>query len=126
MDLPYLPLGGAWTGTCHADAANPVQPAESELLSLCNLGYARGVCPRFPATDPGPDAARFTIAQDDGACLRLYYVLERNHEPFAHGLLECPLPPGPFTGAPVGKLTEKQARAYASSYLTRKASAANA
>jgi len=120
-----LPLGDAWTGMCHADLRKTVQPDESALRPLCNLGYARGVCPRFPTEDPGPDAARFTICRDDGASLRLYYVLERNHQPFAHGPLEYPLDQGGFTSAPAGSLTGRQARAYITSYLRRKAAASD-
>ena len=52
-----------------------------------NLGYARGVCSRFP-DDAGPDAIRFTVSHDDGDTLRLYYVAERDHHPFTHGALE--------------------------------------
>jgi hypothetical protein len=117
-----LPLGDAWVGTCHADAAETAAPDDAALHRLCNLGYARGICPRFPNAD-GPDAARFTIRQDDGASLRLYYVLERNHHPFAHGPMEFRLDQGALAAAPAGTLTDRQARAYAASYLRRKAAA---
>ena len=82
-----LPLGDAWTGICRAVPDQPFLPGDSLLDAFCNLGYARGHCPRFPAGH-GPDAVRFTIVSDDGAALRLYYVLERDHRPFAHGPLE--------------------------------------
>jgi hypothetical protein len=124
-EFSRFPLGGAWTGTCHADPRKTAQPDESALRPLCNLGYARGVCPRFPTGDHGPDAARFTIQQDDGASLRLYYVLERNHQPFAHGPLEYPLNQGALTTTPAGSLTGRQARAYIASYLRRKAAASD-
>jgi hypothetical protein len=123
--LALLPLGDAWTGTCHADPRRTEQPEESALRPLCNLGYARGICPRFPADDHGPDAARFTIHRDDGASLRLYYVLERNHQPFAHGALEYPLDRNGFNTAPAGMLTGRQALAYIASYLRRKAAASD-
>jgi hypothetical protein len=119
----YLPLGDAWTGTCRADARHPDQPDEASMLSLCNIGYARGTCPRFPAEDAGPDAARFTIAADDGASLRIYYVLERDHKPFAHGPLDCAAGESTFHCNPAGDLTAKQALAYLASYLKRKACA---
>ncbi|HUK19657.1 MAG TPA: hypothetical protein VLW65_24720 [Bryobacteraceae bacterium] len=118
-----LPLGGAWTGTCHAHPAETVRPDDSLLQRLCNLGYARGVCPRFPAADPGPDAARFTLVRDDGASLRIYYVLERDHQPFAHGPLEFIVGQRAFTSAPAGELTACQAAAYAASYLLCKTTA---
>src|ERR1035438_6075017 len=82
-----LPLGDSWAGDCRAIPGAPWQPATAITHPLCNLGYARGNCDRFPCDD-GPDAVRFTISADNGACLRLYYVLERNHHPFAHGPLE--------------------------------------
>lgn len=105
---------------CHADAGHAVLPDDSALHRFCNLGYARGLCPRFPAADPGPDAARFTLTQDDGASLRIYYVLERDHRPFAHGPLEFTTAGGAFAESPAGGLTARQAAAYAASYLRSK------
>ena len=115
-----LPLGGVWTGTCHADPQQIVNPDESVLLRFCNIGYGRGVCPRFPSADAGPDAARFTLTQDNGAFLRMYYVLERDHRPFAHGAIEFAVAGSTFTAAPPGELTDRQAAAYAASYIRRK------
>lgn len=116
-----LPLGDTWNGTCHADPAAPAEPDESTLRNYCNLGYARGCCTRFPDND-GPDAVRFTIAADDGESLRLYYVLERNHHPFAHGPLEFSagvLREDPAVNAAASRL----AGAYIESYRQRKAEA---
>ena len=118
-----MPLGGTWSGTCHADPRQPAAPEESALHRLCNLGYARGLCPHFPLEDPGPDAARFTLLSDDGATLRMYYVLERDHQPFAHGPLEFSIAARRCTAAPAGSLTARQAAAYAASYLKRKCAA---
>jgi hypothetical protein len=115
-----LPLGGAWAGICRATADDPWQPGEPALERRCNLGYARGECARFPQGD-GPDAARFTISSDDGATLRLYYVLERDHHPFAHGPLEYSIAAAavvPAVGR--GDTLDAQAAAYAASYLRRK------
>lgn len=122
--LAMLPLGTAWTGMCHANPSEPMHPDDSALHRLCNLGYARGVCPRFSAADPGPDAVRFTLNADDGTSLRIYYVLERDHQPFAHGPLEFMIGQRSFAAPPVGDLTASQGAAYASSYLQRKAAAA--
>jgi hypothetical protein len=114
-----LPLGDSWSGTCRALPAQPYQPDHAALDSCCNLGYARGTCARFPESE-GPDAVRFTIAAADAASLRLYYVLERDHEPWAHGTLnyvyeadELAPPPG------CHELMPRQARAYIESYLRR-------
>ncbi|HEY9140164.1 MAG TPA: hypothetical protein VIN93_04695 [Bryobacteraceae bacterium] len=114
-----LPLGDAWTGICHAVPDQLLRPDDSQLDTFCNFGYARGHCPRFPA-DCGPDAVRFTIVSDDGAALRLYYVLERDHRPFAHGPLEFSVARGELTTPAEGELTGRQAGAYAASYLRRR------
>jgi hypothetical protein len=82
-----LPLGGLWAGECGISGAGVSAPDRATLKMLCNLGYARGQCRHFPDGD-GPDAVRFTIREDDGVRLRIYYVLERDHHPFAHGPLE--------------------------------------
>jgi hypothetical protein len=118
-----LPLGGEWAGLCRAEPGAPVQPDESGLHSLCNLGYARGPCRRFPAGE-GPDAVRFTVRAADEASLRLYYVVERDHHPFAHGPLEFSLALGTLVNPPDGALLGRQALAYVRSYLRRKAVAA--
>jgi hypothetical protein len=114
-----LPLGDAWTGFCRAVPGQLFQPDDSLLDAFCNLGYARGRCARFPAAC-GPDAARFTIVSDDGAVLRLYYVLERDHRPYAHGPLEFSVALNELTTAAEGELTGLQARAYAQSCLRRR------
>jgi hypothetical protein len=118
-----LPLGGEWKGLCRAEPAAPAQPDEAGPLSLCNLGYARGACRRFPA-DAGPDAVRFTIQAADEASLRLYYVVERDHHPFAHGPLEFSRALGMLVNPPENEMLGRQALAYVRSYLRRKAAAA--
>ena len=117
-----LPLGDAWEGTCGAVVDAAWEPDETRLLSLCNMGYARGCCPRFPADD-GPDAVRFTIAADDGQGLRLYYVLERDHHPLAHGPLIFSRADASFVGTPTSEIAHRLGRAYVDSYLRRKAEA---
>jgi len=107
-----LPLGGVWEGLCRAVPGDPWQPDRGTLHPLCNLGYARGTCTRFPAGD-GPDAVRFAVTSDDGATVRLYYVIERDHHPFAHGPIENP-------SADSSKLLARQAEAYIQSYRRRK------
>jgi hypothetical protein len=114
-----LPLGDSWSGLCYASAAAPATPEDSALQPLCNLGYVRGACRRFPAADDAPDAARFTIARDDGAALHLYYVLERDHRPFAHGPLEYSRSLAAFIAAPASETLARQAWAYVQSYLRR-------
>ncbi|MGO9230459.1 MAG: hypothetical protein ACLQKA_14810 [Bryobacteraceae bacterium] len=111
-----LPLGDSWTGICRAVPDQPMRPDDSLLDPFCNLGYARGHCARFPA-DHGPDAVRFTIGSDDGAVLRLYYVLERDHRPYAHGPLEFSVVRNELITPAEGALTAVQARAYVASHL---------
>jgi hypothetical protein len=115
-----LPLGDAWSGVCRAVAGEPRQPEEAQLRPLCYLGYARGRCDCFPANDSGPDAVRFTIASDDGASLGLYYVVERDHHPFAHGPLQYARSGNRFLQPPTGEILARQAEAYVESYLRRK------
>jgi len=114
-----LPLGDSWAGVCRAVPNLPWQPDEAMLQRLCNLGYARGTCARFPAVD-GPDAVRFTVSRDEGACLRIYYVLERDHHPFAHGPLDYSVAGGAFVNPPASETMGRQAQAYVESYLRRK------
>ena len=113
-----LPLGGQWTGVCHAQPDAPTQPDDAGLRPLCNLGYARGACPRFPASD-GPDAIRFTITRDAGETIGIAYVIERDHHPFAHGSLEYSTATDAIAGSPEGLLA-RQAIAYAHSFRRRK------
>ena len=120
--LSMLPLGDSWAGVCRALPAEPVQPDDATLYPLCNLGYARGACKRFPAGD-GPDAVRFTISRDDGASVGVYYVVERDHHPYAHGALEFSMARDGFVAPPAGETLCRQARAYVESYLYRKSEA---
>jgi hypothetical protein len=115
-----LPLGDAWAGLCRAGAGPAWQPDQAVLDPLCMLGYARSLCHRFPHDDPGADAVRFAISRDDGVSLQLYYVLERDHHPFAHGPLEYSLTARRFLQTPSGEILSRQAEAYVQSYLRRK------
>jgi len=117
-----LPLGDDWTGACCAVPGQTCQPDASAPAALCNLGYARGVCKQFPEGD-GPDAVRFTIAGDDGVTLRLYYVVEQNHHPFAHGPMVYSQAAAAFAESPDNQALRDQAQAYVRSYLRRKSGA---
>jgi hypothetical protein len=119
-----LPLGDSWAGSCRAVPDLPWQPEEAVLRPLCNLGYARGNCARFPSHD-GPDAFRFTISGDDGATVRIYYVVERDHHPFSHGPLEYSRTQGAFVAMPADEMLTRQAAAYVESYFRRKSEASS-
>lgn len=114
-----LPLGATWTGICRAVPEGLPQPDDVIIRSMCNLGYARGNCSHFPCDD-GPDAVRFTISRDDGASLKVYYVIERDHHPFSYGPLEYSLVDGQFADPPAGETICRQANAYVENYLRRK------
>ena len=115
-----LPLGDAWGGECRAIPGDAWEPLGADVERRCNLGYARGLCSRFP-DDGGPDAIRFTISQDDGATLRLYYVAERDHHPFEQGALEYSRAAAAIADtAQCSETLCAQAQAYSASYLRRK------
>jgi hypothetical protein len=118
-----LPLGAWWKGVCHAAPGAPQAEAGAAGGTVCdtncNLGYARGACARFPAGE-GPDAVRFTISGHEGTLIRIYYVLERGHHPFAHGRLEYSSAAAAFLAPPETATLARQAQAYVESYLRRK------
>jgi hypothetical protein len=110
-----LPLGESWSGFCRAlpDDVHAVSDA------CCNVGYARETCSRFPPGE-GPDAVRVTISRHEPAGLSIYYVIERDHHPFAHGALEYSFPAGCFMTPLEPETVARQAYAYVESYLRRK------
>ena len=118
-----LPLGDWWQGFCHAlpgaPAAESGTAADGFCDTACNMGYARGQCARFPAGD-GPDAVRFTISSHHGDLIRIWYVVERDHHPFAHGQLEYSTAAAAFAVPPETATLARQAQAYVESYLRRK------
>lgn len=117
-----LPLGDAWSGMCQADPDNPWQPGAETLYPLCNIGYARACCARFPAGD-GPDSIRFSVSAAQEGSLHLYYVVERQHLPLAHGPLEYISPEAGFRPEPPLAAVTRLAGAYVSSYLRRRGEA---
>jgi hypothetical protein len=113
-----LPLGDWWQGSCQA-LPGESQDAGGDCGTLCNLGYARGECGRFPTGD-GPDAVRFTVSSHETTVIGIYYVLERDHHPFRHGRLEYSLAAAAFVTPPETTTLARQAQAYVESYLRRK------
>jgi hypothetical protein len=111
------PLRNFWSGICHADAAQPFEQSDERLLSeCCNMGYARGKCSRFPEVS-GPDAVRFTVARDAERMIFLSFAVEKNHLPYAQGVLEYSRAEQSFVVTHPDRLIEQQARAYLASYL---------
>jgi hypothetical protein len=114
---PRLPLGDAYGGSCHALASAPFEPPEETQRVLCNCGYARRRCPHFPDNGPA-DAVRFSVIGHQDGRVTLVYILEKDHAPMEHGLMDD------ATGAlePLAS----QARAFVESYLRQRAAARSA
>ena len=109
---PRLPLGEPYYGTCLARPSDVFSASETVQRELCNCGYARGRCERFPA-DSAADAVRFSIKGETDGRVRLIYIVEKDHAPVEHGELE-------YNGGVSGnssELLQAQARAFAESYL---------
>ena len=118
---PRLPLGDPWGGTCHARTDDIVEPPDLQQRELCNCGYARTRCERFPGGEAA-DAVRFSITSDSGGVIRMVYIVEKDHAPASHGVLEFPQS-GEIMG--VSDLLAQQARAFLESYLSRRARSAS-
>jgi hypothetical protein len=116
---PRLPLGDPYHGMCCVNPTRETRPDLETLRQYCNLGYARGNCPRFPK-DAAADAVRFMVAGDEDEALKLQYVLEKNHAALEHGPLEYSLGEGRFLVSHANELLRRQAQAYLESYLRRK------
>ena len=118
-----LPLGEWWKGVCHAVPGAPQAEAGAAGGSCCdttcNLGYPRGECARFPEGE-GPDAVRFTISSHGSTAIGIYYVVERDHHPFAQGRLEYSPTVKAFATPPETATLARQAEAYVESFLRRK------
>ncbi len=114
LRAPRFPLGEAYRGVCQA-RAEPFTPPESWLEEICNCGYARRRCGRFPAG--APDAVRFSLLGEDHQSIQIVYIVERDHAPQSHGTLQyCKATAGLSPAA--GRL-EAQARAFIAAHLRR-------
>jgi hypothetical protein len=102
LHAPRLTLIDEYRGTCQA--GEPFEPSESAQREVCNCGYARGRCERFP--DGAADAVRFSMLEDG----RVIYILERDHHPERHGIADG-----------TEGVLEVQIRAFAESYRSRRA-----
>ena len=111
---PRVPLGDAYAGECRADAA-VFQPDETHARQICNAGYGRGACDRFPK-DASIDAVRFHIAQDSGELIRIQYVFEKDCWPVKDGVVEFAAASREIQGTDDAVL-RGQAGAFVESYL---------
>ncbi|MEO7145590.1 MAG: hypothetical protein ABI165_19010 [Bryobacteraceae bacterium] len=117
-----LPLGDAHVGVCRSPLNGPREMDNFDLrgFDLCNMGYARGRCRSFPE-DAAADAVRFSVSHDDARLVRIQFIMEREHTPLEHGVLEYAIESGTFPGGGPETLVHRQARMFAESYLRRKA-----
>ena len=115
---PQVPLGDPYDGECHA-RQDGYRPGDEELRNLCNLGYVRKTCPRFPQ-DAGPDAVRFSVSRDEQQRIVIRYVQERDHRPWEHGWLEYHVREQKFVQPHANRIVNRLAEAYAEAYLRRR------
>jgi hypothetical protein len=81
---PRMPLGDTWAGECRSTSA-AYTPGEAELRDMCNVGYVRGRCSRFPES-AGADAVRFSLARGaDNPETHVRFVFEKDHSPTEFG-----------------------------------------
>jgi hypothetical protein len=114
---PIPPLGDIWCGVCRLAPEDEPQPAPINSQQFCNFGYAAGQCPRFRAGLP--DAVRFCVSHDQSGIIRIQWVIEKDHLPFAQGSLEYSRERADFTAAHADARLTRQAQVYVSSYLRR-------
>ncbi|MGH9667183.1 MAG: hypothetical protein ACRD9L_22395 [Bryobacteraceae bacterium] len=113
---PRFPLGGAYTGVCHAPRSESWRPDAETARELCNVGYARGRCGYFPADAPA-DAVRFSAAGYTDGVLPVQFILERDYFPVEHGLLEYSAASGSFREPHRGGLLPRQALGFVENHL---------
>ena len=110
-----MPLGQTYSGTCRANPDEFHVPSETHLRDVCNCGYARGVCDRFPAGDAA-DAVRFSATEAGDGRLSVIYVFEKDHAPAGHGSLDFSIAANAFLSQG-DELLLRQARAFVESLL---------
>jgi len=114
---PRLPLGDPFAGECRAGDTS-FQPDEDKVRQVCNLGYGRGRCERFPdAADA--DAVRFHVSTDAGELIRIQYSYEKDCWPRKHGTIECSNA-GVVSSEPANAILRRQAAAFVESYVRRR------
>lgn len=113
---PRLPLGDPYAGECRA-SGDTFQPDETRVRQVCNLGYGRACCDRFPQSSEA-DAVRFHIAQDAGTPIRIQYIFEKDCWPKEYGAFECAN--AAVASGPENEILRKQAGAFLESYLRRR------
>ena len=113
-----MPLGDLYLGVCQVQA-DPFEPSPSHQREFCNCGYARGECDRFPP-EGAADAVRFSVTEDLPFRLRLVYVIEKDHAPARHGVLEYSVSDARLETAGLDEIWMRQAEKFVESYLRRR------
>src|SRR5579863_6455989 len=103
------PLGAIFEGVCERGGAGDAR--------FCNFGYARGLCPEFPDGSVA-DAVRFSVSGNADGIVKIVWILEKDHAPVEHGLLEYTKSTGAFVAEPADILAA-QARVFVENYLRR-------
>jgi hypothetical protein len=117
---PRFPLGDPFGGACHARSGDVIEPPEARQRELCNCGYARGRCDRFPG-DSAADAVRFSVTDETLTRVSVVYVVEKDHAPAEFGTLEYAIEESRLEGPHISDVLVQQARAFLESYLSRRA-----
>jgi hypothetical protein len=108
---PRLPLGDAFSGLCRAPGSI-IQPDETQMRAVCNLGYGQHACEQFPKTSSA-DCVRFHVASDHGELIDIQYVFEKDCWPVEHG----------DASALTDETLRRQAGVFVESYLKRRSEA---
>ena len=103
------PLGAIFEGECERGGSGEAR--------FCNFGYARGLCAEFP-DGSAADAVRFSVSGTAKGIVKIVWILEKDHAPLEHGLLEYTKSTGAFVAEPSGVLAV-QARVFIENYLRR-------
>ena len=118
LKSPRLPLGEPCRGECTA-GPSPFEPPLDRLRELCNLGYARGRCERFPADAPS-DAVRFSVAGTDAGRVSFVLIFEADYSPARHAAVEYDVQSQRFSPDLEDANVSAQARQFVGSYLKRR------
>lgn len=116
MSQRPVPLGDFYRGECRAQTES--HTPDDERLFLCNLGYARPECPRFPAESP-VDQTRFAVAAETPT-LVIRVVQESACRPLGSVTLEFDVDRQVWTTAHDDPIIQRQAEAYLEAYFRRR------
>lgn len=115
---PRAPLGEPCRGICTAEGSG-FEPGIPALREMCNFGYARGRCARFPAAAEC-DAVRFSVSSDRESRVNLIFILEKDYAPLRHGAVEYDVRGGRFLTEIEDGSLRAQAQRFLDSYLKRR------